>query len=63
MPFASSGESWEVGLPEGVPVGLRVQLNAGRATIAPGPVALRDVRLQVNAGAIVADLAAAAAIG
>jgi hypothetical protein len=63
VPFASNGESWEVGLPEGVPVGLRVQLNAGRATIAPGAVALRDVRLQVNAGAIVADLASASAIG
>lgn len=63
VPFASSGESWEVGLPEGVPLGLRVQLNAGRATVAPGAGELRDVRLQVNAGAIVANLADASAIG
>lgn len=63
VPFASSGESWEVGLPAGVPLGLRVQLNAGSATIAPGTGELRDVRLQVNAGAIVANLGSAAAIG
>ena len=63
VPFASSGESWEVGLPEGVPVGLRVQLNAGRATVAPGAGELGDVRLQVNAGSIVANLGSASEIG
>ena len=63
VPFASSGESWEVGVPEGVPIGLRVQLNAGSATIAPGAGELRDVRLQVNAGSIVANLGSASAIG
>ena len=62
VPFASNGEAWEVDVPEDVPVGLRVQLNAGRATVIPGAGELRDVRLQVNAGAIVADLAAATAI-
>jgi hypothetical protein len=63
VPFASTGESWELGLPEGVPLGLRVQLNAGRATVAPGTGELRDVRLQVNAGSIVADLEDASSIG
>lgn len=63
VPFTSTGESWEVGVPEAVPIGLRVELNAGRATISPGTGELRDVRLQVNAGAIVADLGSASAIG
>ena len=63
VPFTSTGESWEVGLPDGVPIGLRVQLNAGSATVSPGAGELRDVRLQVNAGAIVANLGSASAIG
>jgi hypothetical protein len=62
VPFASSGEGWQVALPDGVALGLRVQLNAGRASVAPGAGELRDVRLQVNAGAIVADLSEATAI-
>jgi hypothetical protein len=62
VPFASSGESWEVGLPQAVPLGLRVQLNAGRASLAPGAGELGDVRLQVNAGAIVANLGEAVAL-
>jgi hypothetical protein len=62
VPFASNGERWEVDLPEGVPLDLRVQLNAGRAAVVPGAGELRDVRLQVNAGAIVADLSSATGI-
>jgi hypothetical protein len=62
VPFASSGEHWEVGLPQAVPLGLRVQLNAGSASVAPGPGELGDVRLQVNAGAIEADLGEAVAL-
>ena len=62
VPFASNGDDWQVELPVGVPLGLRVQLNAGQATVAPGAGELRDVRLQVNAGAIVADLSEATAI-
>jgi hypothetical protein len=63
VPFASGGESWDVGIPQGIPTGLRVQLNAGRATVAPGAAELRAVRLQVNAGSIVANLGDASAIG
>lgn len=61
-PFSSNGERWEVSVPQGVPVGLDVQLNAGRGSVAPGAGQLTDLRLQVNAGALVADLADVVAI-
>jgi hypothetical protein len=63
VPFEANGERWEVGLPDAQPLSLDVQLNAGEATVQPGAGELRDVRLQVNFGAFVADLGAAAAIG
>ena len=55
VPF-SKGERWNVTLPEGAPLGIRVQLNAGDATVQPGAAELSDVDIQVNFGAIVAAL-------
>jgi len=63
VPFSTSSEHWQIGLPAAVPLGLQVQLNAGSATVRPGAGELRDVDLQANAGSIVADLAQALSIG
>ena len=60
-PF-SKGEHWDITLPQDVPLGIRVQLNAGDATVQPGAVELTDVDIQVNFGAIVAGLGDATAI-
>ena len=60
-PF-SKGERWNVTLPQDVPLGIRVQLNAGEATVQPGAAELSDVELQVNFGAIVAVLGDAIAL-
>ena len=49
VPF-SKGEHWNVTLPEDVALGIRVQLNAGDATVEPGAVELSDVEIQVNFG-------------
>jgi hypothetical protein len=59
----SKGERWNVTLPEDVPLGIRVQLNAGDATVQPGAAELTDIDIQVNFGSIVAELADATAIG
>jgi hypothetical protein len=61
VPF-SKGEHWNVTLPEGVPLGIRVQLNAGDATVQLGAVQLTELDIQVNFGAIVAELGDATAI-
>ncbi len=49
-------ETWNVSVPRDVPVAINLQLNAGRATIAPGAATLREVQAQVNFGAITLDL-------
>ena len=61
VPF-SKGEHWNVTLPEDVALGIRVQLNAGDATVEPGAVELTDVEIQVNFGQIVAVLGEATAL-
>jgi hypothetical protein len=61
VPF-SKGEQWSVSLPEDVPLGMRVQLNAGDATVRLGAAELTDVDIQVNFGAIVAELGDATAL-
>jgi hypothetical protein len=61
VPF-SKGENWNVTLPAGVALGLRVQLNAGDATVLLGAAELSDVDIQVNFGAIVAELGDATAL-
>lgn len=61
--IVSRREHWEIGIPLDVPTTLDVQLNAGRATIAPGPAALDDVDVQVNFGAVVLDLRTVTSIG
>jgi len=58
----SKGERWNITLPEDVPLGVRVQLNAGDATVQPGAVELTGVDIQVNFGAIVAGLGDATAL-
>ena len=63
FPITSRREAWQVGVPTDVPFGLDIQLNAGRAEIAPGAAALRDVDVQVNFGSVVLDFADATAIG
>ena len=55
-------ELWQVTVPRDVPLGINLQLNAGRATIAPGAATLRDVQAQVNFGAITLDLGEVTAI-
>ena len=62
VPFSSKGEQWNVTLPQDVSLGIRVQLNAGDATVKPGPAELSDVEIQVNFGAIVAGLGEATAV-
>ena len=52
----SKGERWNITLPQDVALGIRVQLNAGNATVQSGAAQL-DVDIQVNFGAIVAELA------
>ena len=61
--IVSRRERWQIGLPLDVRTTLDVQLNAGRATVAPGAADLGDVDVQVNFGAVVLDLAAVTAIG
>jgi hypothetical protein len=58
----SKGERWNVTLPQDVALGIRVQLNAGNATVQPGAAELTDVDIQVNFGSIVAELADATAL-
>jgi hypothetical protein len=58
----SKGERWDVTLPQDVALGIRVQLNAGDATIQSGAARLTEVDIQVNFGAIVAELADAIAL-
>jgi hypothetical protein len=60
-PF-SNGERWNLTLPEDVALGIRVQLNAGDATVQLGAAELTDVDIQVNFGAIVAELGDATAL-
>jgi hypothetical protein len=55
-------ERWQVSLPRDVPVAINLELNAGRATIAPGAATLREVRVQVNFGGITLDLGEATAV-
>ena len=43
-------------------LGIRVQLNAGNATVQSGAAQLTDVDIQVNFGAIVAELADATSL-
>jgi hypothetical protein len=63
FPITSRREAWQVGVPTDVPFELELQLNAGRAEVAPGAVTLRDVDVQVNFGAVVLDLGQASGIG
>ena len=55
-------DDWQVGVPTGVPLAFRVQLNAGQATLAPGAVRLSQLDVQFNAGAVTIDLGSAASL-
>jgi hypothetical protein len=55
-------DAWQVGVPTGVPLSLRVQLNAGQAALAPGAVQLRQLDVQFNAGAVTIDLGSAVSL-
>ncbi|HSK51203.1 MAG TPA: hypothetical protein VLA44_00495 [Clostridia bacterium] len=62
IPFVSKREDWQLDVPTGTPLGLRVQVNAGDATIEPGSAALEDVDVEVNLGSVVMDLTSAETI-
>jgi hypothetical protein len=52
-------DSWQIGLPEGSPMDLDAQVNAGSATLDLGAATLPSVTLDVNAGDVTIDLGGA----
>jgi hypothetical protein len=62
VPFVSGGEAWLVEAPTEVPLKLRVQVNAGDATIQPAAAALEEVDVEVNFGSVQMDLGAATSL-
>ena len=55
-------DTWRLTLPTSAQLGLDLQLNAGRGTVALGGATLTDLKLQMNAGSATIDLGSAAAI-
>ena len=65
MPFWALGQrdTWQVTLPDAVPVDLSLQLNAGQARLALAGARLDDFNLQLNAGSATVDLTSVEKLG
>jgi hypothetical protein len=62
VPFVNRGETWLVEAPTEVPLDLRLQVNAGDATIQPAAAALEEVNVEVNFGSVQMDLGEATSL-
>jgi hypothetical protein len=64
QPFWALGErdTWQISVPQAVPVDIDVQLNAGQATVDLSGALVGALALQLNAGAATVDLESAEAV-